>query len=414
MKHFFRMLLWSALALWVSGCAVSNPFGSSEFVDGNLPRVSSIRTLPDVSSVAFEWNLINDPRIDGYYLYRKEVGASGDFERVGRIESRFGAHHVDRELKPGTTYLYKMNTYNKATGGVSPDSEVVEAKTIALEPLGFVQAMSGYPRKVKILWGPHNDPRVSGYVVEREESGKWKSVGKTDSRLLVEYLDMKLEDGKEYRYRVLAKTHEGALSTPSEVVSAVTKPKPPIVQGIVASVDIPKRIELSWEKSTQADVVNYKVYRAPWEKWNYSELTQTQGETSYVDNIDGDGKEYYYKVSAIDVDGIESLLQESPIYGTTLKLPATPVMEYARIENGQVVLRWAPTDDRSVEYVVYKSDGWFMPKTERFVGIKDVNFYDREIVPGKKYYYSVAAVDRHGLESKRSNEVVLLLPQEAR
>ena len=130
--------------------------------------------------------------------------------------------------------------------------------------------------------------------------------------------------------------------------------------------------------------------------------------------IDGDGKEYYYKVSAIDVDGIESLLPESPIYGTTLKLPATPVMEYARIENGQVVLRWAPTDDRSVEYVVYKSDGWFMPKTERFVGIKDVNFYDREIVPGKKYYYSVAAVDRHGLESKRSNEVVLLLPQEAR
>lgn len=393
---------------------MSQNFRGKEFVDSNLPQVASIRTLPDVSSVAFEWNLINDPRVDGYYIYRKESGASEVFSRVGKIESRFGAHHVDRNLKANTTYIYKMVTYNKATGAISPDSSSVEVRTLSLAPLDFVQAMEGYPRKVKILWRPHSDPRVVGYVIERDDNGKWKTIGKTDSRLLVEYLDTGLDDGIEYRYRVMARTHEGALSEPSIVASAKTKPKPPVVSGIVASIDIPRKIELSWDKSYQEDVVSYKIYRAPREKWYYNSHTEVKGATSYVDEIDSDGKEYYYKISAIDVDGIESLLQDSPVFGTTLKAPATPVIEYARIENGQVILRWAAMDDRAVEYVVYKRDGLVFAKSEKFVSIKDVNFYDQDINTGKKYRYSVSAIDRHGLESERSEEVILLLPQEAR
>lgn len=414
MRGFFHQLLGIALAFLVSGCATGSlrGLGTSEALNPDLPRVASLRVIPEVSSVAFEWSILNDPRIDGYYLYRQESN-QGAFERVAKIESRFGGHFVDTKLKPDTLYLYKIVAYHQATQSLSPDSEIAEVRTLSLAPLEFVQAMSRYPRKVKILWRPHENPRIASYLIEREESGRWKEIAKVENRLLAEYLDKGLEDGAEYRYRVIAKTHEGVQSAPSEVVSATTKPKPPVVQGVSASDSLPKKIELRWEKSSQEDTAHYKVYRASWEKWGYTVQSQSE-ETSYMDAIDSDGKEYFYKVSAVDRDGIESLLQESPTRGSTLGLPATPVMEYARIENNQAVLRWARSDERAVEYVVYKRQGGFFGKVERFVSVTDVNFYDREVVAGESYRYSVAAVDRHGLESKRSDEVVLQLPKEAR
>lgn len=387
-------------------------FANREAISNDLPRVGAIRSIADVGSVAFEWELVNDSRVDGYYLYRKEVN-DAEFLRVGRVDSRFGAHYVDSGLKPNTLYLYKIITYNKASNTISRDSDVLEARTLSLAPLSFAKAMSGYPRKIKVLWAPHTDPRVSGYVIEREESGEWRSVGEVDSRLLVEYLDTGLEDGKEYKYRVFPRTHDRVLGVPSEVLRAVTKPKPPVVTGIRATNNLPKRINLTWNPSKQSDIISYKLYRSTRDDRGFSEHATLEGKTQFSDTIKGDGWEYFYKVSAVDRDGIESLLQESPTKGLTLPPPNAPIIEYARIENGQVVLRWAATDPRGVEYVVYKRDGVLFGKSERFISIKELHFYDREVSAGKKYRYSVATVDENGLESKRSEEMIMLLPQEA-
>lgn len=396
----------------MSGCAMEG-FGAREALSDELPRVGAMRSIADVSSVAFEWDLVNDSRVDGYYLYRKET-SDVEFLRVGRVDSRFGAHYVDRGLKPNTQYLYKIITYNKASNTISHDSDVIEVQTLSLAPLLFAKAMSGYPRKIKVLWAPHADPRVSGYVIEREDRGEWRSVGEVDSRLLVEYLDTELEDGKEYQYRVIPRTHDKVLGTPSEILHASTKPKPPIVTGIKATTELPKRIELAWNPSRQSDVISYKLYRSTRDDRGFSEHATLKGETQFNDVIDADGREYFYKVSAVDTDGIESLLQELPVKGRTLPLPVAPIIEYARIENEQVVLRWAATDPRGMEYVVYKHEGSLFGKSERFISVKELQFYDREVSAGEKYRYCVASVDENGLESKCSEEIILYLPQEAR
>lgn len=69
--------------------------------------------------------------------------------------------------------------------------------------------------------------------------------------------------------------------------------------------------------------------------------------------INKDGERYQYKIVATDKDGIDSLESE-PITGATLAIPNAPSITYARIENGSVVLKWIPTDDRAKEYIVYK------------------------------------------------------------
>ncbi|MGP1579999.1 MAG: fibronectin type III domain-containing protein [Wolinella sp.] len=388
-------------------------FGAREAISDELPRVESIRMIADVSSVAFEWDLVNDSRVDGYYLYRKEANEM-EFLRIGRIDSRFGAHYVDGGLKPNTEYFYKILTYNKASNTVSRDNGALKAQTLSLAPLSFAKAMSSYPRKIKVLWAPHVDPRVSGYVIEREDRGEWRSVGEVNSRLLVEYLDTGLEDGKEYQYRVIPRTHDGVLGVPSEILRATTKPKPPIIRGIEATSNLPRRIELTWNPSGQNDVISYRLYRSARADRGFSEHATLKGETHFSDTIEGDGREYFYKVSAIDADGIESLLQESPARGCTLPLPNAPLIESARVENAQVVLHFSSNDPRGVEYVVYKREGGLFGKSERFISVKEPHFYDREVSAGAQYHYSVASVDGNGLESKRSEEVTISFLQEAR
>lgn len=399
----------SLLFLLFSGCS-NAVFNTNSTLNSNITPPSDIRVLSDVNTIAFEWKLVQDPNVMGYYIYRKEANAQ-DFEKVATLNSRFNTHYADNNLKAGTQYIYHFTTFDK-NHNVSSYSPAISATTLSISAVTYVEAISNYPRKVKIIWSPHQDPRVVGYIVQRKDkNGKWKEIGNVKSRLLVEFLDTNLEDETTYTYQVLAYNAKNSLSIPSSVVSATTKPKPTPITNFRATLDQPKQITLNWDLHPNQEVVSYKILRSGFISSIFGTIATIPSNTNiYQDSIKKDGERYQYKIIATDKDGIDSL-ESGPITGATLAIPSTPSITYARIENGSVVLRWTPTDARAKEYIVYKKDSLFFGETLRYNKVLTAEFIDREIKAGEKYYYRVSAIDENGLESKPSEEVTLSLPK---
>ncbi|WP_297813295.1 fibronectin type III domain-containing protein [uncultured Helicobacter sp.] len=405
---FFLGGIVSILMLAFNGCSTMiNPNPS---VNSSIMPPKNIRVLSDINTNAFEWDSIQDPEIAGYYIYRKQANAQ-NFSKIATLDSRFITHYADNKLDSNTEYVYQFASFDKQKN-VSSFSQAITAKTHSISAVNYVEAISNYPRKVKIIWSPHQDTRVNGYIVERKEkNGNWKELNKIPNRLLVEYLDTKLEDGTTYEYQVIAYNANGSRSIPSKSVQATTKSKPAQITNFKATNNIPKQINLSWNLHNNPEVTSYKILRSGFISSFYTTLATLPSNTnSYQDLIDKDGEQYNYKIIATDKDGIDSL-EVGPIIGSTLSVPNAPNITYAQIENGSVVLRWNPTDNRATEYIVYKKDSIFFGETLRYNKVLTTEFIDREIKAGEKYYYRVSTIDKNGLESKPSQEVVLSLPK---
>ncbi|TLD87594.1 fibronectin type III domain-containing protein [Helicobacter sp. MIT 05-5294] len=403
------MIFGGFFAFWIlifGGCATT----SSPSINHSLTPPKDIRVLSDVNTIGLEWDLVQDPNVAGYHLYRKKANAQS-FSKIATLDSRFTTHYADNKLESDTEYIYQLVSFDKQKN-VSDFSSAISAKTHSISAVSYVEAISNYPRKVKVIWNPHQDTRVSGYIIERrDKNGNWKELDKIQNRLLVEYLDTKLEDNTTYEYQIIAYNANGSRSLPSKSVKATTKPKPTQITNFKATNNIPRQVNLSWDLHSNPEVASYKILRSTLISSFYTTLVTLPSNTnSYQDLIGKDGEQYNYKIIATDKDGIDSL-EVGPISGATLAIPTSPNITYAQIEDGSVVLKWYPTDSRTKEYVVYKKDSLFFGETLRYNKVLTTEFIDREVKAGQKYYYSVSALDENGLESKPSQEVTLSLPK---
>jgi fibronectin type 3 domain-containing protein len=240
---------------------------------------------------------------------------------------------------------------------------------------------------------------------------KWEKQADIKNRLSAEYMDRNLGDGEVYIYRVRSKLCNGLVTGPSQPVKAITKPLPLPPTDLHATHDLPKRIELTWKPSPTRDVVYYKVYRAPFAIGFYSYRAKVEG-TKFVDQIGEDGKEYYYKVTAVDKDGLESEMPEAPVTGATLGKPMAPTVTAAKIAFGHAIITWEPMDDRADHYNVIRTHWEGLSKKKKvFTNIYGTKLVDKTMKPGVKYTYRVVEVDSHGIESPPSKEVDLYLPK---
>ncbi len=397
--------------LGLSGCGLQ-PQPTKPKIDNTLPTVSKIRSISDMTSIALEWNPIYDDRISGYRIYRSVTGEK--FERLKEIKDRYSSHFLDRKLKPGSKYFYAISTFDK-DGKESVLSQPHEASTApAPEPVPFVEAIDHLPREVKLIWRPHPNPRVQWYLIERStpQNEEWKQIAELKGRLNAEYIDKGLEDRKIYFYRIKVRTCNGVVSAPTTPVKASTKPRPRVVQGLRATKDLPKRIEVTWLPNPEPDIQYYKVYKSIFQIGPYFVVAKTR-KTKYIDLIDEDGVKRYYKVTAVDADGLESFKQDVPAVGQTLAKPLPPVILEQRLENGTLFLRWESPDQRAVSYIIKKKeiDGILNVTEYTFKDIKSTTFTDAGLKPGAKYIYKIYAVDRFGIVSKPSEKIEFTIPK---
>lgn len=386
----------------MSGCAMPElSLPKKQSTNEHLPMINSFNTISDMTQIAFEWQRVDDPEVAGYEIYRAQNGE--ELKKIATIKDKYATHYVDTKLSPATTYEYAMATYDKNGASSLLGTRYSVQTEQALGAVEFVQVLSDLPTRAKVIWAPHDDVRVSGYIIERNDmsENKWKKIAEVKGRLVAEYIDTNLIPAHTYSYRIIAKTSDGVKSAVSEQGSANVKPLPHEVLNLIASSKEPKKIVLSWERSPEEDIKHYVIYSA---RSNYLPATKlaTTQDTRYEDYIDSNGATRYYKVTAVDITGGESPKQEAYVQGSTLPAPNEPSISTARYNGASVELAWSG-DSRSRSYKIYKkskSGAVIIPATS-------TSYYDGDIEMGQSYTYEISALDEYGLESDKSRKAIV-------
>ena len=411
MKKWIALISLSVLVLFVSGCTNDPKPPKKSVVDQTLPKLAEIKFLTDVTEVGFEWKPSRDERVSGYYVYRSNPDVKSDkLGRIATIKDKYSSHFVDTKLKPGTQYYYRFSTYSTNKKESVPSDTINVNTAPLLKSVVYLKAIAGLPNRVKLIWRPHASSRVASYIIERNEfnSTEWKQLALVKGRLNAEYIDAGLDENRVFRYRVKVKTYDGLISQSSEIVEAGTKPLPKEVKNLKITTNVPKKVVLTWTPSTEKDFSYYKVYRAINPMLFYSYLAKTK-DTKYEDLINSNGKSYYYFVTVVDKDGLESPRQENEVTGTSLSIPNAVFITSSNHDGRSINITWRNPDSRAVKYNVIKE---YKGKKKIFTGVKGESFSDTDVVRGIEYKYNVVSIDKYGLASKESENIVIEMPKE--
>lgn len=413
MKLWTLTTFCAASLLVLSGCGGATPKPKEELViDETLPMITLTRngTVVDMKAIAFEWKSITDPRVKGVYIYKKTPSTEETpkkLEYYKTLESRFTTHYVDTAVVPDEKYSYAFKTFSKEAEGKMSRLIVLNSLPV-LESVSWIHSVTGMPRSAKIIWRPHVNKKVELYIIERKtvEDEKWNRLATVNGRLNAEYIDLDLKDNFVYNYRVRVHTYDDVLSSPSQIVKVMTKALPKGVTQITTTKTLPKKIKLTWDKSKVKDFALYYVYRSESVDGSY-ELVATLHNNKFEDKIEEDGKSYFYRVSVVDKDGLESNHEKLSMQGMTLQKPDAPAVVKANIVGQSIEITWSSIDSRSKTFTVTKSHkkSWIDTVTEDFEGVKGQKFVDKEILPDSEYSYVLYGVDENGIKSEPSIEI---------
>ncbi len=416
MRKSIPIILFIGLILLFSGCgqkgAISLPNMNELRLDRSLTTVKNLKTINSMTEIAIEWTPVTNKNVAGYRIFRSENNKA--YKLIKVIPDRFSAHYTDTHLKPNSIYIYKVSLFTK-DGRVSLTNTTKPVSTKGrIEPPVIVEAISNLPNRIKILWRAHPDPTVKAYIIEKREVGKreYKRIAILRNRLSVEYIDKAVIPQKEYEYRIRAKTFEGVVSSPSEVVRAHAKALPATISRINATTNMPKQIQITWIDPNPVDRIDhYNIYSSAFKDGLYTFLASVK-DKKYIDKINKDGVIRYYQVTAVDFDNLESPKGVVVAKGKTMGYGDGPIINSAVIRHNAVILTWTPPKENIKSYTIIKKywDGWRLKKI-KIVDFKSdgnpVRFIDKKIKPNTKYTYYVIGVNSLGIPTEPSSAIAI-------
>ena len=420
MNNFMKIALTASLALLITGCSVKDLSTDAEpKIDATLEVIdsNSIRTISEPNAIAFEWQKVDDVRVVGYNFYRTKLGGEEvKLKHIEFVKNRYTTHFVDTKLEPNTAYSYSITSGTKNDYESNP-TNYFEVKTLPRpEAVPFIQAISNLPRQIKILWRPHPKESIAYYKVYRSKpsDNEWEKLETIEGRLQAEYIDTRLKDNVVYFYKVVAFTFEDLASEDSQTVQAQTKPLPKGINQLTATQDQPRKITLNWQASEAEDIIGQNIYRNSSVNGSFELIKKLNKDVfTYEDNLDKDGKVYFYKVRTIDKDGLESSKEINATMGMSLPKLNKPVLTLAMIQGEKAILNWQAGDNRAKSYTIYRKakESFFNSSEKKYTNITDLRFEDNDITRGVEYEYSIESVDEFGISSERTKSTTLILPK---
>jgi len=411
MRHLIHLFSTTTLLLLIlSGCNSEPQVPEKPVIDPNLPALNINGHIADMNAIAFEWKAIENEKVIGFHVYRTSPEAKDEkLHRIATIENRYATHYLDNNVAPNTSYMYRFASFSE-NGSESRASETIRTATTPILPsVSYFQSIGNMPRTAKLLWRPHTNIKVNSYVLQRStlEDPEWEEIALIKGRLSAEYIDLNLDDNRVYKYRLLSRTYDDLTSTPSDIVKVVTKPLPRMVESLQASNNLPKKIALTWQTSSEEDFDHYNIYRATSANGSYDYHVKLNA-NSFNDKVDKDGMSYFYKVTSVDKDALESP-KGVAIQGTSLTQPATPAFLEASIRDNKAVLSWQSADNRVASYIIIKTTqvSFFNKNIEEIFNITDTKYVDVAIVPDTQYSYQIVSVDENSIRSNPSKAIEL-------
>lgn len=416
MKLWILTTFCTASLLILSGCGAKPTPKSEAVVDKTLPivKLTNNGIFVDTNAVAFEWESVKDERVNGVYIYKTKMDSNvTGSDYYDTVNNRFSTHYLDTKIEPDTKYYYYFRTFSDKAESLR--SEITSINSLpVLESVSWIHSIKDMPRSAKIIWRPHTNQKVNSYVIQRRtlEQDVWEDIATIEGRLNAEFLDFGLKDNFVYMYRIKVLTFDNILSTPSQIVKVVTKELPQEVTNIVATRDLPRKIKITWDKSTYKDFSRYNLYRSKNVNGSYELIAKLQN-NEFIDAISEDAAQYFYRVSVVDIDDLESNHDNQSVQGLTLSKPKAPAILEAKLIGNKVQLIWNEVDPRTKSYVLLKSfkTSWFKEVNEEVEGITVKRFVDSNIEPNMTYYYKIFAVDENSIRSEPSIKIEFKSPE---
>jgi fibronectin type 3 domain-containing protein len=423
MKRLTWNILLIVLIILTSGCTALNinlSKSQQPKIDNNLPIIDnkSIKSISNIKSIALEWKGNNSHAVYGYYIFRSNLEKDGSkFTKIAKIKNKFASHYLDNSLKPNTQYSYAIATIGEDNMQSKLSKPIMTTTLNNFEPISFFIAISNLPRLIKILWRPHTSNAVKYYIIERSdfENPKWTQIVKIKHRLIVEYIDTKLKDNHGYSYRIKAVTFDNIESKYSEIIKAITKPLPESTNQIKATMNVARKIIVTWEPLKDNEIIAYNIYSSNRKNGLYTKIATAKKDDNTFENIlNKNDAVRYYKITSVDKDNLETNKNSLPVaMGRTLELPAIPHITLGLIKDNTVIIKWVKGDNRAVYYNMYKTikEGYLRSKSIVLKHIKEMRFEDKDISRGIDYEYQLEAVDENGLVSDRTKAILLNMPE---
>ncbi len=231
--------------------------------------------------------------------------------------------------------------------------------------------------------------------------------------------DLAWDPSNDWSYQGLSGTEEAAENIPvydngiinsgqepsqTNPTSVPLTPSPIIYENID---DYNYKIKIYWGENKEGNVLTYRVYCGETEGFIPSDsnlILETEGLCAILNQ--DDTRSYYYKITALDSYGVESISTEAiyePVIDISLVSPDAPEEFTATVLQGsKAFLDWtsSPIYTDLAEYRIYRdSISGFEPSTDNLVGKTGVGWFLDCNLPIGLHYYKVNVFDCSGQNS---------------
>ncbi len=367
------------------------------------PRVPSEVTA-DISGddILVSWTAPPGGFIDGYDVELRQKDRE-DWTRHTQDGQATSYTHSSPE--PGTTYQYRVRTFNDGGSGVSNWSRTATATWYqGAAPPGAIITQP-WNAQLLVRWSPSTTAGVTGYEVRhRVDGGEWSSETVTISLVFHDW-DRDTEDLREYSVRSQKDDAYGDWSA----IRRFTIEQPSAVTGVTANRESSNGVRLHWDEPNTGKPVQYFIeYNTGNDTWTRSGISAGYKPTHRFDHQPY-GATYTYRVVAVNDVYTRGPVTEASQAAVTM--PAdhrrfTDMPDNLKIkmlDRDRVRLTWdAPADypETVTGYRIYRKEitdpgvpatfGW-QDSLVQHTGGAGRTFIDTTAQPGQLYAYAAAA-----------------------
>ena len=370
------------------------PVSATDF-DPNAPLPPAAPTVTmthsDSGKPKLTWSAVSGAA--SYRVYRSESRGTG-YSLLGTTTS---TSYVNTGAAAGKTYYYRVKAVNSA--GTSAYSNIVSGRAKAAIPAAprVTIGNSSASGKPQLTWAAVDGAAKYEIYRSTQQSTGYSLLGTTTS---TSYVNTGAAVGKTYYYKVRALNVDGAAGAYSSTVSGAAKAVAPAAPTVTMTHSDSGKPKLTW--SAVSGAASYRVYRSESRGTGYS-LLGTTTSTSYVNTGAAVGKTYYYRVKAVNRDGMASGYSNIVSGKAKAAAPAAPSVTAGNSSTGKPRLTWKAVSG-AVSYRIYRSEsrgtGYSLLGTT-----SSTSYVNTGAAAGKTYYYRVKAVNRDGMASGYSNIV---------